>query len=54
LHDELRRKVIDLRENADLLTGQDLLHFLKRWWMGHIQGCDKKYAPYLQLSTSRR
>ena len=54
LHDEIRQRTSDLREDADLVTGQDLLRFLKEWWVGHIQGADKKYAPYLQLSGSHR
>jgi hypothetical protein len=36
-----------LRDNANLMTGRDLLIFLKEWWANHIQDQDKKYAPYL-------
>jgi hemerythrin len=28
-----------------LIASQDLLFFLKQWWLNHIQGEDKKYAP---------
>ena len=52
LHDKIRQKTIDLREHVSLVTGHDLLRFLKDWWVGHIQGCDKKYSPYLELSGS--
>jgi hemerythrin len=47
LHDEIRQKTLDLREHASLVTAHDLMRFLKEWWLGHIQNCDKKYAPYL-------
>jgi hemerythrin len=52
-HDQIRQKTRDLREHADLATGHDVLRFLKDWWGGHIQGVDKKYMPYLQVSSSR-
>jgi hemerythrin len=47
LHDEIRQKTIALHEHADLVTGRDLLQFLKDWWLGHIQNQDRKYTPYL-------
>jgi hemerythrin len=53
LHDKLRQKTIDWRENVSLVTGHDLLRFLKEWWTGHIQGNDKKYSPYLEMAGSR-
>jgi hemerythrin-like metal-binding protein len=54
LHDRLRTKVSDLRDNYTLVTGRDLVQFLKEWWIGHIQSEDKKYSPYLELATSSR
>jgi hemerythrin len=48
LHDKMRRQTIAWRQNADLVTGRDLLIFLKEWWCNHIQQQDKKYAPYLK------
>jgi hemerythrin-like metal-binding protein len=48
LHDKLRQRTVGLCENAGLVTGRDLLVFLKEWWCNHIQDEDKKYAPYLQ------
>jgi hemerythrin-like metal-binding protein len=54
LHDKIRQKTIDLKDNADFVTGQNLLLFLKEWWMGHIQTEDKKYSPYLELLGSHR
>jgi hemerythrin len=47
LHEELRRRTLDWREHIDLATGREVLRFLKEWWLGHIQGADKKYAPYM-------
>ena len=49
LHDRLRQRTADLRANVSLVTGRDLLRFVKDWWLEHIQGEDKKYAPYLQV-----
>jgi hemerythrin len=54
LHDTIRQKTGDLREHAYLVTGQELLRFLKDWWISHIQGQDKRYAPYLELSSGHR
>jgi hemerythrin-like metal-binding protein len=50
-HDEMRKRTADFLEHAHLVTGKNLLRFLKEWWVGHIQGEDKKYAPYLQPSN---
>jgi hemerythrin-like metal-binding protein len=54
LHDKLRQRTIDLRDNANLMTGKDLLRYLKEWWCDHIQGEDKKYAPYVQQPVASR
>ena len=54
LHDKIRQRTRDLRENAHLVTGHDMLRFLKEWWVGHIQSVDKKYVPYLELAGSHR
>ncbi len=47
-HDKMRQQTLALRDNADLMTGRDLLVFLKDWWCNHIQEEDKKYAPFLR------
>jgi hemerythrin len=47
LHDKMRQRTMGLRDNAGLVTGRDLLVFLKEWWCNHIQEQDKKYTPYL-------
>ena len=46
-HDKMRQRTIALRDNAGLVTGHDLLVFLKEWWCGHIQEQDEKYEPYV-------
>jgi hemerythrin-like metal-binding protein len=48
LHDKMRQKTLAWRDNANIVTGRDLLIFLKEWWCDHIQAEDKKYAPYLK------
>jgi hemerythrin-like metal-binding protein len=47
LHEKMRQRTMALRNNANLVTGRDLLVFLKEWWCNHIQEQDKKYTPYL-------
>jgi hypothetical protein len=34
-------------DNANLITGRNLLLLLKEWWCNYIQQEDKKYVPYL-------
>jgi len=48
IHERLRQRTADLRENAELVTARDLLHFAKQWWLEHIQEKDKQYGPYLK------
>ena len=48
-HDKMRRRTAGLLEHAGLVMPEDLLHFLKDWWINHIQGEDKLYAPYLSV-----
>ncbi len=47
LHDDMRRRTIDLRTHLTLLTARDVLVFLKDWWLEHIQGEDKLYSSYM-------
>ncbi|MGA2063849.1 MAG: bacteriohemerythrin [Thermoguttaceae bacterium] len=54
LHADLRRRTADCREQVGLVAGRDLLHFLKQWWLDHIQGADKRYAPFLEPAAARR
>jgi hemerythrin len=50
LHDTMRQRTIGLRTHLTLVTARDVLVFLKDWWLEHIQGEDKKYAVYLEVS----
>jgi hemerythrin len=52
LHERLRQRTVDLRDNLTLVTARDLLRFLKDWWCEHVQEKDKEYAPYLQVAVS--
>jgi hemerythrin len=54
LHDQMRRRTAGLRENVTLVTGRDLLSFLKDWWTNHIQAEDKCYVPYLSAAAQQR
>ncbi len=51
-HERIRRNTAGLRDNVDLVTARDMLRFLKDWWLGHIQGEDKKYAPYVSANRT--
>ena len=53
VHARMQKRTEDLREHVHLVTGHDLLRFLKEWWVEHIQGIDRKYAPYMQRAASR-
>ncbi|MEN6457616.1 MAG: bacteriohemerythrin [Thermoguttaceae bacterium] len=51
LHERLRKRTIDFRDNLTLVTARDLLLFLKDWWCAHIQEKDKGYTPYLEMAV---
>ena len=48
LHEQLRHRVVELRNNCDRLNAQEVLQFLKEWWCEHIQEQDKAFGRYLQ------
>jgi hemerythrin len=47
LHDKMRRRTEGLHANAGLMTSNDLMRFLRDWWINHIRGEDQCYVPYL-------
>ncbi|MCE5302346.1 MAG: bacteriohemerythrin [Planctomycetaceae bacterium] len=51
LHEKMREKTLSWQANADLISGRDLLAFLKQWWCDHIQREDKKYASCLMMAV---
>lgn len=50
-HNELITQVIELKDkflqSPQGTTGDDLIHFLKRWLTSHIMKTDKAYAEFL-------
>jgi len=48
-HRELIGRLAEIREkySAGSALSQEVMSFLKGWLVGHIQGMDKKYGPYL-------
>ena len=45
-----------LEEVKDYLhpnTARDVLVFIKDWWLNHIQGEDKTYAPYMEALAAK-
>ena len=47
LHNKIRQKTLDFNDNADFVTGHNLLNFLKQWWLGHIQSEDREIRALL-------
>ena len=55
-HIALHRALLDkTRQIASmsysLVDGNDILKFLKDWWINHISSEDRKYVPYLKDSS---
>jgi hemerythrin-like metal-binding protein len=51
-HEDYVRKVDELKRSFFLPSGglsQEILHFLKNWWLTHIVTMDKEYSGYLNL-----
>jgi hemerythrin-like metal-binding protein len=47
MHEEMRRRAHEFKANPNAVVGNELLRFLKDWWVRHIQNQDKAYATYL-------
>lgn len=49
-HEKLVSRVLELKEKfekGEKVFSSEVFNFLKGWLVNHIQGTDKKYAPYL-------
>jgi len=50
-HDDLTKQVLDVKkkfqEGATATLSMEVLNFLRKWLLNHIQGSDKKYGPHL-------
>jgi hemerythrin len=47
MHEEMRRRTLELKTTPDLVAARDLLQFVRNWWVRHIQNQDKDYSPYI-------
>jgi hemerythrin len=47
LHDDMMRRTVELQSQLMSLAPRDVLHFLKNWWLEHIQVEDKKFVGHL-------
>jgi hemerythrin len=47
-HETMVWKTNRLAMQSDNVSGQDLLRFLKTWFVNHICGEDKQYSPFMQ------
>ncbi|MCF6150043.1 MAG: hemerythrin family protein [Candidatus Kuenenia sp.] len=49
LHEKLKQNTIEIAREATTYKEPEIaLKFLKSWWLGHINGKDKLYAPHLK------
>jgi len=50
-HDDLTKQVLDVQKRFKSgetgTLSMEVMNFLKRWLITHIQGSDKKYGPHL-------
>ncbi len=56
-HEALRAQVLEIRRvylaGATPTLSLDVMNFLKRWLVDHIQGSDRKYGPFLNAKGIR-
>ena len=49
LHKELMRRTVAITKES--MSHEDpviTLHFLRQWWIGHINAVDRQYVPYFK------
>jgi hemerythrin len=51
MHDEMQRRVCELCAKPEGVAGHELLHFLRDWWVEHIQSRDKEYSAYINAGA---
>jgi hemerythrin-like metal-binding protein len=47
IHDLMKIKTAQLRQDWESVNRAEVLKFLKNWFVDHICGTDKQYAPFL-------
>jgi hemerythrin len=56
-HDDLTRQVLEVKkkyqEGATATLSMEVLNFLRKWLLSHIQGSDKRYGPHLNAKGIR-
>jgi len=56
-HERLIKQVLKIkvkyREGGDEALSTEVLNFLRKWLLNHIQGSDREYSPYLQAKRIR-
>jgi len=52
IHDAMKAKTAQLRQNWKATQGAEVLIYLKNWWVNHICGRDKEYAAVLAPMAS--
>lgn len=56
-HDDLTKQVLAVKkkyqEGASTSLSMEVLNFLRKWLLNHIQGSDKKYGPHLKAKGIR-
>ena len=50
-HDRMQERTLELRTQWDAASAPEVMRFLKDWWVNHIQGDDKRYAPFMAAAA---
>ena len=54
LHDRMRQRTLELQTHMDAVSAPAVLLYLKDWWVNHIQGADKQYAPWMATAAETK